>query len=143
MEYLLGSLVTLLTMFVFSLIINKRLKSSSSIIKTPIYSQSFIHQTLRPFLPTNSELKYETKQKTQSSKLFAKNTVRVLFVENKAYWIKDHSVYSADVVDGLVDQESAFQLDMMAMDAVQLKEISFIIEKLTEGVDDENRYSGK
>lgn len=69
--------------------------------------------------------------------------MRVLFVEDKAYWIKDNSVYSANVFDGIVDEESAFKLDIMGMDAVELKEISFIVEKLTEGVDDENRYSGQ
>jgi hypothetical protein len=143
MEYLLGSLVTLLTMFIFSLVINQKLKSPNNVIKVRAYSQSFIHKTLAPFLPTNDELRYETRKKTQSSKLLAKYTMRVLFVEDKAYWIKDNSVYSANVFDGIVDEESAFKLDIMGMDAVELKEISFIVEKLTEGVDDENRYSGQ
>jgi hypothetical protein len=142
MEYLLGSLVTLLTVVIANKIISKRI-AEARLVKTPIYSQSFVHNLMSPYIPTNEELKNQSLKKTQSSKLIAKNLVRVLFTEDKAYWIKDNTVYTANLIDGLVDEESTLRVDMMAMDTVQLKEMSFIVEKLTEGVDDENRYSGK
>ncbi len=142
MEYLLGSLVTLVTIFVINKTINKKIKDGFRLQPTT-YTQSFIHDVLSPFLPTNFDLADQARPKTQASKHLAKNTVKVLFTENKAYWIKDNSVYSADVDNGVVDEESAYKLDIMGMDDVQLKEISFIVEKLTEGVDDENRYSGQ
>jgi len=142
MEYLLGSLVTLLTVVIANKIISKRI-AEARLVKTPIYSQSFVHNLMSPYIPTNEELKNQSLKKTQSSKLIAKNLVRVLFTEDKAYWIKDNTVYTANLIDGVVDEESTLRVDMMAMDTVQLKEMSFIVEKLTEGVDDENRYSGK
>ena len=137
-----GSLVTLLTVVIANKIISKRI-AEARLVKTPIYSQSFVHNLMSPYIPTNEELKNQSLKKTQSSKLIAKNLVRVLFTEDKAYWIKDNTVYTANLIDGVVDEESTLRVDMMAMDTVQLKEMSFIVEKLTEGVDDENRYSGK
>jgi hypothetical protein len=96
---------------------------------------------LAPILPTNQELKAVTK--TQSKNHSKNNTMRVLFVSDKAYWIKDNGFYTADVIDGMVDEESTTMVDIMTMSGVQLKEMSFIVDKLTEGIDDENRYSGK
>jgi hypothetical protein len=141
MEYLLGSLVTLVTILVVNRIINKKIRG----IKAPslLYTQSVIHTTLRPFLPTNKDLRGEAKVKTQSKNHQNKNTMRVLFVENKAYWIKENTFYTADAIDGMVDEETTKRVDIMGMNRVQLEEMSFIVGKLTEGIDDENRYSGK
>ena len=69
--------------------------------------------------------------------------MRVMFLEDKAYWIKDNAFFTANVFDGIIDEESTSRVDIMGMDDVQLKEMSFIVDKLTEGIDDENRYSGK
>jgi len=140
MEYLLGSLITLLTILIVNLSILKKVKPNSKL--KILYSQSFIHSTLMPFLPTNDELKMQAIKKTQSRIHTNNNTMRVLFIEDKAYWIKQNTFYSADVVNGLVDETTTSKVDIMGMDKVQLEEMSFIVEKLTEGIDDENRYSG-
>ena len=141
MEYLLGSLLTMLAILFANMVLKKKIRSLPPI--QIIYSQSLVHDIVKPFLPTNKELREETLIKTQSRKHSNKNSLRVLFVENRAYWIQDNALYTADLIDGLVDQESAAIVDTMAMDKVQLKEMSFIVDKLTEGIDDENRYSGK
>lgn len=140
MEYLIGSVVTILAIIIANkIVVNKMTKYKLSSIA---YSQSIIHDTLAPFLPTNEELDRKVLN-TQSKKHSRENSIRVLFVSNKAYWIKDNAFYTADLVDGIVDEESTKKVDIMNMSDVQLKEMSFIVEKLTEGIDDENRYSGK
>ena len=142
MEYLLGSLITLITIFISNRIINKSIKNTKNNISI-FYSQSIIHSTLAPLLPTNKELSIQQNKKTQSKNHLLKNSLRVLFTNDKAYWIKDNIFYTADVIDGLVKEETTNKVDIMGMDDVQLKEMSFIVEKLTEDIDDENRYSGK
>lgn len=140
MEYLIGSMVTLVSVFFANKLITKQLIRHRP---APIlFTQSQIHKTLAPFLPTNQELK-SVRQKTQSRNHYQKNSMRVIFFEDKAFWIKDNSFYTANVVDGIVDEESAKRVDTMGMDKVELEEMSFIVDKLTEGIDDENRYSGK
>jgi hypothetical protein len=140
MEYLLGSLLTIVSIVVANKLLRKSLPKYR--VNNINYSQSVMHEVLAPFIPTNSELRKET-FKSQALEHKKKNTMRVLFVEDMAYWIKDNVFYSANVVDGMVDEESTKRVDTMGMDKVQLKEMSFIVEKLTEGIDDENRYSGK
>jgi hypothetical protein len=141
MEYLLGSLLTIFAMLFANRFLNKKIDR----IPFPKinYRQSIIHDTLRPFLPTNNELSQKSHVKTQSKIHSDKNTLRVLFFEDKAYWIQENAFYTADLVNGLVDEESTIRVDIMGMNEVQLKEMSFIVDKLTEGIDDENRYSGK
>lgn len=140
MEYLIGSMVTLVSIFFANKLITKQLVSHRPVSVS--LSQSYIHETLAPFLPTNQELK-SISRKTQSKNHYNETSMRVIFFEDKAYWIKDNSFYTANVVDGLIDEESKSRVDIMGMNDVQLKEMSFIVDKLTEGIDDENRYSGK
>jgi hypothetical protein len=140
MEYLLGSLITILTILIVNSLIVKKSKPINRL--KILYTQSFVHSTLMPFLPTNNELKLQANKKTQSRIHTNKSTMRVLFIEDKAYWIKQNTFYTADVVDGLVDETTTSKVDTMGMNKVQLEEMSFIVEKLTEGIDDENRYSG-
>jgi hypothetical protein len=142
MEYLLGSLITLITIFITNRIINK--STNTALKSKPIfYSQSVIHSTLAPLLPSNKELLAAERKSTQSKKHMLKNSIRVLLTDDRAYWIKDNIFYTAEVINGLVQEETTNKVDIMGMDDVQLKEMSFIVEKLTEGIDDENRYSGQ
>jgi hypothetical protein len=140
MEYLIGSMVTLVSIFFANRLIAKQLVKHRP--AQVLFSQSQIHEVLAPFLPTNQELK-SLIVKTQSSNHYKKNSMRVMFLEDKAYWIKDNAFFTANVFDGIIDEESTSRVDIMGMDDVQLKEMSFIVDKLTEGIDDENRYSGK
>lgn len=59
--------------------------------------------------------------------------MRFLLLNGKAYWITDNAVFVADVDDQGIIEESKKVVDTMAMDDVQLKEIEFIVNKLTEG----------
>jgi hypothetical protein len=142
MEYLLGSLVTLLTILIINRTVNRA--TGRELKSTGIaYTQSFVHSTLYPFITIPKDLIMNNSIKTQARKHLQKNSFRVLFVEDKAYWIKDNIFYTAEVSDGSVNEETTSRVDIMGMDEVQLKEMSFIVDKLTEGIDDENRYSGQ
>jgi len=59
-----------------------------------------------------------------------------------AYWIKDNTVYSADILDGIIQEDSTKKVDIMSMDKVQLDEMIYIIDMLTEGASNENGSSG-
>ena len=75
---------------------------------------------------------------TQASNYLKRKMVRVIFTKSNAYWIKDNAVYEAEILDGSIKQESTKKVDIHAMNDVQLKKIQFIVEKLTEGLTDEN-----
>ncbi len=56
----------------------------------------------------------------------------------KAYWINDNKLFEAPISEeGLIDYSSSSPIDTMTMDKVELDKISFIVEKLTEGDNDD------
>lgn len=79
---------------------------------------------------------------TQSKVWERDNTLRVFFLEDRAYWIKNNALFVGDIINGIVDHENAIQVDTMAMDNVELKKTMFIVEKLREGLGDDNWSPG-
>jgi hypothetical protein len=69
---------------------------------------------------------------SQSKKLDEKlnRNVRVAFTNDKAYWIYDNSFYSAVLVDGEVDAQSAAVVDMFSASDNELSEYLHIIDGL-------------
>jgi hypothetical protein len=137
MEYLLGSGVTFFMMLFAYLKLSKQPKK---FLTKATYTQSH-HYTLISFAreavaildPEVDELK------TQSTTHFDKNHVRVFVFEDAAYWIADNKVYSAKMFNNQVDKESTKEVDTISMDKVELNKMIFIIEKLTEGLDRNER----
>lgn len=128
MEYLAGSLVTVVLIFVA-----RKFYEISKPNKTKInltFRQSKIFELTKPSINF-----YVNKRlgATQATKHFDRGRIRIVMTESKAYWIKDNAVYEADVFDGIVQENSTKVVDMMALDDVKLKDMMFIIDKLTEG----------
>jgi hypothetical protein len=138
MEYLLGSLVTLL--FV---LIQRFIKYNTEKLKIRVsHTQSYIHNLVYPYSGMTLQ-EYPVQAKiTQSYKLRQQTQMRVLVIEEKAYWISNNTVFVADMVDGEVDSENAKPVDTMGMDSVQLDRMMFIVETLTEGTSNDYRGPG-
>ena len=137
MEYLLGSIVTSITM----LVMYKWLEKKSSLkkpIKVDIRQSKNYASLMKIFMPEPS---FE-KATTQSQKHFDKIHLRILILDGNAYWIANNIFYTADIVNGDIDKDNARQVDTMTMDKVQLKKMMFIIEKLTEGLENDSWNSG-
>lgn len=87
--------------------------------------------------------KYSRKimNKTQSKMHHDKTNVKVIILDNQAYWIKDNIFYKAPIDGQSIDKESAEQVDTINMDRVQLDKMLFIMDKLREGTNDDSRGS--
>lgn len=131
MEYLAGFLFAFLLMYVvFKLQINNNILKEPK-VKPLKYSQSHIHSIMKPLLPKN--LKNKKREKSQSSLHESKYSIKVILMDNNAYWIKDNVFYMADMgPDGLVDKDTTRIVDTMAMSKVQLDKMMFIIDRLRE-----------
>lgn len=79
---------------------------------------------------------------TQSRKIIEKTQTRIIFSEDKAYWIKNNTFLQADLVDGIVDESTTKVVDTMTMDKVELDKMIFIVQKLTEGISNDGGSSG-
>jgi len=92
----------------------------------------------------NSAKKYSRQlvTKTQSTKHYDKTNVKVIILDNQAYWIKDNIFYRAPLVGQSIDKDLAEEVDTISMDRVQLDKMLFIMDKLREGINDDSRGSG-
>jgi hypothetical protein len=138
MEFLLGSVATILAILVLRAAIIKDLDKNSKI--SIRYSQSHIYEIIKEFIPDNFFLK---KQRDTQSRLYEKSMyTRVVFLDNEAYWIKNNALFVADMEEGVVAENTARVVDTMGMDKVQLEKVIHIVEALTEGRKDDSGYSG-
>ena len=102
----------------------------------PRYSQSHIHMLILPLLPEIR--KYKKKMITQSSKHEERTNVKVVIMDNKAYFIKNGTFYCADMHGTEIDGANATSVDTMAMDKVQLDKMLFIMDQLRDGKKDDS-----
>ena len=137
MEYFLGSITTLILFLLISKAVFKDLPEDKPV--SIRYSQSHIHNLMSPLLPKN--IKFNNK-KTQSMNHYNKHNLRVIMIENSAYWVKDNVFYMADLVSGEVNPETARVVDTMGMDSVELDKMLFIMDRLREGLDNDSGGTG-
>jgi hypothetical protein len=138
MEYFLGSAITMIAMFITTRLIS--FNKVSNKIDIPRYSQSHIHMLILPLLPEIK--KYKKKMITQSSKHEEKTNIKVVIVDNKAYFIKNGTFYCADMHGTEIDGANATLVDTMAMDKVQLDKMLFIMDQLRDGKKNDSGDSG-
>lgn len=80
---------------------------------------------------------------TQSKKRKNTENIKVIIMDNSAYWIKDNTFYTAKVDEfGTVDRDTTRVVDTMGMNDVQLDQMLFIIDRLKEETFNDRGGSG-
>jgi hypothetical protein len=130
MEFLLGFILAIVTTLVFRFFIIKNINQSGSwSIK---YSQTRMHEIIKNHIP---EYEFELKAPITQSQNHRKSMyTRVVFVENQAYWIKNNTLFVADMEEGMVNEDTTREVDTMGMNKVQLEKVIHIVDALTEGI---------
>jgi hypothetical protein len=138
MEYFLGSVLTLIAMFITTRLVS----SEKNLVKSnPFrYSQSHIHEVVSPLLPDLRD--YRKPIKRQSSNQEEKTNIKVVIFDNKAYFVKDGTFYCAEMHGTEIDGANASLVDTMGMDRVQLDKMLFIMDQLRDGKKDDSGSSG-
>jgi hypothetical protein len=129
LEYLLGSIITSAT-----ILLTYRWFKTNSIPKSKLRvfaSQSRTNEMIKSFFMQDQSFPAAT---TQSMKYFDSINLRILILEEQAYWIKNNAVFVAEIINGEIEKDTAKEVDTMAMDKVQLNKLMFIVEKLKEGL---------
>jgi hypothetical protein len=129
MEYLFGAIVTAATMF-----FTYRWMQKNSLPKTSLRvfaTQSRTNELIKQMFMQDESFPKAT---SQSMKYFDSVNLRILILEEQAYWIKNNAVFVAEVVNGEIEKETAKEVDTMTMDKIQLNKLMFIVEKLKEGL---------
>ena len=134
-KYFLGSLITIFAMYIFAKLFYKEQQNLKK-INIYRYSQSHIHHIVNPFINQDNLIK--PKKMTQTRKHYDKTNLRVIIVEDEAFWIKDNIFYTARMTNEGVDKETTSVVDTMNMDKVQLDKMLFIIDQLRDGKTDDS-----
>jgi hypothetical protein len=136
MNNLYGAIGTTVTILL--LVYIYALKNSIKNNKPAIISQSMLQYRYSNRKRNSRKIKV----RTQSRSHYDRTNIKVIILDNDAYWIKDNIFYKAPLVNELIDKESAEQVDTIHMDKVQLDKMLFIMDKLREGINDDSRGSG-
>lgn len=113
-------------------VVQKRKKYFAKIV----YTQSSIHQIVKHILP--KDLFEVPKILSQSRKHVRNNTVKVLIIEDNAYWVHNNMFYVADTVDGSVDSETVRPVDTNNMSKRDIDKMLFILDSLKNGNSDDS-----
>jgi hypothetical protein len=82
------------------------------------------------------------KQETQAQKHEKKIRVKVIIMDDQAYWVKDNVFYTANMLDGDVNKNTTREVDTMTMSKVQLDKMMFIMDRLREGAFNDSGGTG-
>lgn len=100
------------------------------------YSQSDIHQRILEIVPkkTNNKIEIES----QSAKHAASTMIKIIVIENKAYWVKDNIFYFADTSNGNIVDVTAKPVDISSMSKQDMDKMLFILDNLRKGKKDDS-----
>ena len=129
MEYLLVIGLTLLSYWSIIKISNKKRMIFLSKNK---YRQSSIYEMVKDVIP--KQRFDRPKVITQSQKHIQKNMLRVVIADGSAYWILNNVFYTANAINGRVDEETIKPLDIENMPTKELDKMLSILDDLKQGV---------
>ena len=135
MEYILIVGLTSIVSWSIIRIIRKNAKKGFS--KT-LYSQSDIHKLLKYFFSLN--ITNNEKPPSQLTKRKERDMIKVIVMENLAYWVSENIFYVAEAVDGEVIPQTAQPVDTNSMSRKDLDKMLFILDSLKNGKKNECIY---
>lgn len=136
MDYFIGAITTLLCILAVYPFVRAQVNKINKI--NVQYRQSYNFSLVQPWASIS---KPQKELVTQATKHHDANSTRVVISNDKAYWIFNNQLLSAEVVDGKVDGNTTQKVDTMALNDVELNNLAFIVDKLTEGTQHESSDS--
>lgn len=130
MEYLLIVGLTFIVSWSIIKISNKKRGRFLSKIR---YRQSNIYEMVKDVIP--KEMFEKPKVITQSQKHVQKNMLKVVITEGKAYWILDNVFYTANAINGRVDESTVEPLDIQNLPKKDLSKMLSILDDLRKGME--------
>jgi hypothetical protein len=129
MEYLLIVGLTFIVSWSIIKISNKKRGKFLSKIR---YRQSNIYEMVKDVIP--KEMFDKPKVITQSQKHVQKNMLKVVITEGRAYWILDNVFYTANAINGRVDESTVEPLDIQNLSKKDLSKMLSILDDLRKGM---------
>ena len=129
MEYLLVVVLTTVATWFILKISNKK---GMKVFKKIVYRQSHIYEMVKDVIP--KEMFEKPNMIRQSQKHIQKNMLKVVITEGKAYWTVDNVFYTANAINGRVDEDTIEPLDIHNMSKKELAKMMDILDDLRKGM---------
>lgn len=137
MEYsIIVGLTMLLTWSIIRIVTKTKYKKSHRII----YRQSDMHKMMKKFF--TYELPQQESPSSQLQKRREESTIKVLVVEDQAYWVASNIFYVANVEDGNPIPETAKPVDTTNMSKKDVDKMLFILDNLRSGNKNDSGSTG-
>jgi hypothetical protein len=72
------------------------------------------------------------------SKHIEENTVKIIFIEDKAYWVNNNIFYCAEAVGNSIDTDTTQPVDTTSMSKKDIDKMLFILDNLKNGSSDDS-----
>ena len=143
-KYLPYAGLTIISICSIIYIVGKRINNivSKNVMPKLKQRQSTVHNIVKNVLPTNQEIikniigsREKLKQTKQSMQNYNAESIKVIVIENKAYWIQDNTFYETVLTeDGEIDQSFAKPVDTSNLDVEAVNGLMKIVDNL-RGID--------
>jgi hypothetical protein len=95
---------------------------------------------IKDFLPKT--LYEKPIQNSQSLKHIERNTVKVIFIDGKAYWVNNNIFYCADAFENNVNIDTTSPVDTTNMSKKDIEKMLFILDNLKNGNSNDSSSTG-
>lgn len=128
--------LTLIAAWAILKVIKKR---SKKVFSRTLYRQSDMHRMLKYFF--SLEITNNEKRPSQLTKRKEKDMIKVIVMENQAYWVSDNTFYVAKAFEGEVLPDTAEPVDIESMSRKDIDKMLFILDNLKNGKDKDDSSS--
>lgn len=137
MEYFfVAGLTTVCTWAIIRVVTKSKYKHFNQVI----YRQSDMHKMMKKFF--TYDLPQHQEKSSQLQKRRDESTIKVLVVEDQAYWVASNTFYVANVESGEPVPDSAKPVDTTNMSKKDVEKMLFILDNLRSGNRNDRRSSG-
>jgi hypothetical protein len=122
-----------LTAVVSWFIIKITTKRRNKAFSRTLYRQSDLHRIMKKFFSQQLIPDLNANRSSQLTKRREKDTIKVIVIDEKAYWVSDNVFYVADAVGGNLIPETAKPLDTKQMSNRDVSKMLLILDNLKDG----------
>ncbi len=112
---------------------------SKKVFSRTLYRQSDMHRMLKYFF--SLEIANNEKRPSQLTKRIEKDMIKVIVMENQAYWVSDNTFYVAKAFEGEVLPNTAEPVDIENMSRKDIDKMLFILDNLKNGKEKDDSSS--
>jgi len=135
-EYFVVAVLTIATSFVILKIVKR---SETVSLNRPVYRQSDMHSIMKRFF---SHKNFTVEKPSQLKNRAEKNNIKIVAIDDMAYWVVDNVFYTTDLVDDMPNMSNARPIDTSNMSKDDIDKMLFILDNLDRRKNNERGSTG-